>query len=171
MWGFRSCLGSTQCSYRKCSAHPVQALFCVPSFCLIWPKCPTYLLLHAPRCTWDAFYSTVSARGLVEGLGSLHAGGIVPRLLIIDDGWQVSWPNTPWSLGLLMIHTAAPSLHSSYAFGGALAHSTAVMSLLEGVRGCVFHCDMSCVAVYLTVIVASVLRSQRVSCCVCVAVD
>jgi hypothetical protein len=94
---------------KKCSAYPVQALLCVPSFCLIWPKCPTYFLLHAPRCTWDAFYSTVSARGLVEGLGSLHAGGIVPRLLIIDDGWQVS--------------------------------------LLEGVRGCVFHCDMSCVAV------------------------
>jgi hypothetical protein len=25
----------------------------------------------------------------VEGLSSLHAGGIAPRLLIIDDGWQV----------------------------------------------------------------------------------
>jgi hypothetical protein len=40
-------------------------------------------------CTWDAFYSTVSAKGLAEGLGSLAAGGIRPQLLIIDDGWQV----------------------------------------------------------------------------------
>jgi hypothetical protein len=40
-------------------------------------------------CTWDAFYSTVSARGLAEGLSSLHSGGVFPKLLIIDDGWQV----------------------------------------------------------------------------------
>jgi raffinose synthase len=40
-------------------------------------------------CTWDAFYSTVSARGLSEGLSSLEAGGVNPQLLIIDDGWQV----------------------------------------------------------------------------------
>lgn len=31
----------------------------------------------------------MSARGLVEGLGSLAAGGLSPQLLIIDDGWQV----------------------------------------------------------------------------------
>jgi hypothetical protein len=40
-------------------------------------------------CTWDAFYSTVSARGLQEGLQSFTDGGVQPRLLIIDDGWQV----------------------------------------------------------------------------------
>lgn len=54
--------------------------------------CPALLALLPlcdHRCTWDAFYSTVSARGLVEGLSSLHAGGIAPKLLIIDDGWQV----------------------------------------------------------------------------------
>lgn len=43
------------------------------------------------RCTWDAFYSTVSARGLLEGLDSLATGGVSPQLLIIDDGWQVGW--------------------------------------------------------------------------------
>ncbi len=43
-------------------------------------------------CTWDAFYSTVSARGLQEGLASLQSGGITPRTLIIDDGWQASVP-------------------------------------------------------------------------------
>lgn len=40
-------------------------------------------------CTWDAFYSTVSARGISEGLQSLLTGGTPPKLLIIDDGWQV----------------------------------------------------------------------------------
>ncbi|KAL4419946.1 hypothetical protein ABPG75_007044 [Micractinium tetrahymenae] len=39
-------------------------------------------------CTWDAFYSMVSAAGIAEGLRTLGAGGTPPRLLIIDDGWQ-----------------------------------------------------------------------------------
>eukprot|EP00775_Hariotina_reticulata_P012148 gene12148-12286_t len=47
-------------------------------------------------CTWDAFYSTVSARGLVEGLSSLAAGGVRPRLLIIDDGWQLTDVDPPY---------------------------------------------------------------------------
>jgi raffinose synthase len=41
-------------------------------------------------CTWDAFYSTVSAKGIKEGLKSLLKGGIRPRMLIIDDGWQTT---------------------------------------------------------------------------------
>ncbi|GAX76619.1 hypothetical protein CEUSTIGMA_g4065.t1 [Chlamydomonas eustigma] len=41
-------------------------------------------------CTWDAFYSTVSAQGIQEGLRSLNRGGIRPRTLIIDDGWQTT---------------------------------------------------------------------------------
>lgn len=45
-------------------------------------------------CTWDAFYSSVSARGLSEGLASLVEGGVQPRLLIIDDGWQVRPPGS-----------------------------------------------------------------------------
>ncbi|KAL4442956.1 hypothetical protein ABPG77_008447 [Micractinium sp. CCAP 211/92] len=39
-------------------------------------------------CTWDAFYSRVSAAGVEAGLASLVAGGAPPRFLIIDDGWQ-----------------------------------------------------------------------------------
>ncbi|KXZ42609.1 hypothetical protein GPECTOR_130g570 [Gonium pectorale] len=46
-------------------------------------------------CTWDAFYSTVSARGLAEGLASLEDGGISPQLLIIDDGWQMTDVDPP----------------------------------------------------------------------------
>lgn len=39
-------------------------------------------------CTWDAFYSHVSACGVKQGLETLNAGGVPPRNLIIDDGWQ-----------------------------------------------------------------------------------
>jgi len=47
-------------------------------------------------CTWDAFYSTVSARGIQEGLASLRTGGINPRFLIIDDGWQMTDVDPPY---------------------------------------------------------------------------
>ena len=41
-------------------------------------------------CTWDAFYSSVSAAGVKQGLASLVAGGTPPRGIIIDDGWQIT---------------------------------------------------------------------------------
>ena len=68
-------------------------------------------------CTWDAFYSRVSAEGegvgdccllsrhkqhhllsscfpthvgINEGLRALEEGGVPPKLLIIDDGWQTT---------------------------------------------------------------------------------
>lgn len=39
-------------------------------------------------CTWDAYYTDVTAEGVEEGLRSLSEGGTPPRFLIIDDGWQ-----------------------------------------------------------------------------------
>ncbi|KAM0952016.1 putative glycosyl hydrolase 36, aldolase-type TIM barrel, glycoside hydrolase superfamily [Dioscorea sansibarensis] len=39
-------------------------------------------------CTWDAFYTEVTAEGVDQGLKSLSEGGTPPRFLIIDDGWQ-----------------------------------------------------------------------------------
>nr|CAB3497751.1 unnamed protein product [Digitaria exilis]CAB3504028.1 unnamed protein product [Digitaria exilis] len=39
-------------------------------------------------CTWDAFYTDVTAEGVKQGLQSLAEGGTPPRFLIIDDGWQ-----------------------------------------------------------------------------------
>ncbi|MEI8195303.1 MAG: Sip1-related alpha-galactosidase [Phycisphaerae bacterium] len=39
-------------------------------------------------CTWDAFYSEVSAEKVKIGLQSFKAAGLEPRLLILDDGWQ-----------------------------------------------------------------------------------
>ena len=39
-------------------------------------------------CTWDSFYKEVSADKVRAGLRSFAAGGVEPRLLILDDGWQ-----------------------------------------------------------------------------------
>ncbi|XP_073012266.1 probable galactinol--sucrose galactosyltransferase 1 [Typha latifolia] len=39
-------------------------------------------------CTWDAFYTNVTAEGVQQGLQSLEKGGIPPKFVIIDDGWQ-----------------------------------------------------------------------------------
>lgn len=39
-------------------------------------------------CTWDAFYTDVTAEGVRQGLQSLEKGGIPPKFVIIDDGWQ-----------------------------------------------------------------------------------
>ncbi|XP_062196133.1 probable galactinol--sucrose galactosyltransferase 1 [Phragmites australis] len=39
-------------------------------------------------CTWDAFYTNVTAGGVKEGLQSFEKGGIAPKFIIIDDGWQ-----------------------------------------------------------------------------------
>ncbi|KAK4282577.1 hypothetical protein QN277_013938 [Acacia crassicarpa] len=39
-------------------------------------------------CTWDAFYLTVNPLGIWHGLKEFVDGGVAPRFLIIDDGWQ-----------------------------------------------------------------------------------
>jgi raffinose synthase len=39
-------------------------------------------------CTWDAFYRDVTRDRVKEGLESFRAGGVSPRLVILDDGWQ-----------------------------------------------------------------------------------
>lgn len=39
-------------------------------------------------CTWDSFYDTVSANDIKTGLESFEKGGFVPKLVILDDGWQ-----------------------------------------------------------------------------------
>eukprot|EP00887_Chlorella_sp_A99_P005545 scaffold1.g5545.t1 len=47
-------------------------------------------------CSWDAYYSMVSAAGLAEGLRSLQAGGCRARWLVIDDGWQQTDVDEPY---------------------------------------------------------------------------
>lgn len=39
-------------------------------------------------CTWDAFYTDVTAEGVRQGLESLEKGGVLSKFVIIDDGWQ-----------------------------------------------------------------------------------
>jgi raffinose synthase len=39
-------------------------------------------------CTWDAFYQEVSWDKVKQGLESFRQGGVEPRFLILDDGWQ-----------------------------------------------------------------------------------
>src|SRR5579871_5397585 len=39
-------------------------------------------------CTWDAFYQEVSHAKVREGLESFAKGGVTPKTLILDDGWQ-----------------------------------------------------------------------------------
>jgi len=48
---------------------------------------PDFLRLFG-WCTWDAFYQDVSQEKVREGLESFKSGGVQPRLLILDDGWQ-----------------------------------------------------------------------------------
>lgn len=39
-------------------------------------------------CTWDAFYQDVSQEKVREGLESFVRGGVAPKYLVLDDGWQ-----------------------------------------------------------------------------------
>jgi raffinose synthase len=39
-------------------------------------------------CTWDAFYQDVTQEKVRTGLKSFAKGGVKPRMMILDDGWQ-----------------------------------------------------------------------------------
>ncbi len=39
-------------------------------------------------CTWNAFYKEVNEEGVLEGLESFQKGGLLPKFMILDDGWQ-----------------------------------------------------------------------------------
>lgn len=41
-------------------------------------------------CTWDSFYDKVSQSEIKRGLESFKKGGFIPKLLILDDGWQTT---------------------------------------------------------------------------------
>jgi raffinose synthase len=43
---------------------------------------------HFGWCTWDAFYRDVSHERVKEALLAFRRGGVEPRWLILDDGWQ-----------------------------------------------------------------------------------
>jgi raffinose synthase len=64
-------------------------------------------------CTWDAFYRDVSLEAVARGLESFREGGVEPRFMILDDGWQTV--DAPTNEGLLTAF--APN----EKFGGSLA--------------------------------------------------
>ncbi len=41
-------------------------------------------------CTWNAYYQHVSEEKLLDGIEDFREKGVVPGMLIIDDGWQSS---------------------------------------------------------------------------------
>ena len=41
-------------------------------------------------CTWDSFYDLVKGDDIPVGLENFKEGGFVPKLLILDDGWQTT---------------------------------------------------------------------------------
>lgn len=48
-------------------------------------------------CTWDAFRQEVTAEKVLDGLTSFQRGGVTPRFLILDDGWQDEKGGQLWS--------------------------------------------------------------------------
>lgn len=38
-------------------------------------------------CTWDAFYKNVTESDVMRGMKSFAEGGLVPKFVILDDGW------------------------------------------------------------------------------------
>lgn len=50
-------------------------------------------------CTWDAFYLEVSEEKVLSGLASFQKGGISPRFVILDGGWQDEKEERLWSFG------------------------------------------------------------------------
>jgi raffinose synthase len=56
-------------------------------------KIPTWIDYFG-WCTWDSFvpYRSVSADGVVDGLEAFAKAGMVPPLMILDDGWQDTDP-------------------------------------------------------------------------------
>jgi len=64
-------------------------------------------------CTWDAFYKEVSADKVIAGLEAFEGAGVMPRLLILDDGWQ-NWEKGPGGEDRLI------SLAANDRFGGDL---------------------------------------------------
>lgn len=73
-------------------------------------------------CTWDAFYSTVSAAGIMEGLGSLVKGGAPPGFLIIDDGWQQTDVDAEYRLPEAK-HGVSTSIHEGETLEGIAARA------------------------------------------------
>ena len=77
-------------------------------------------------CTWDAFYQDVSPEKIRDGLASFAAGGVSPRLFILDDGWQSE-------RGFPVVARRLTSLAANDKFDGSLAPTVAMAKAEFGV--------------------------------------
>jgi hypothetical protein len=55
---------------------------------------PTEFVNSFGWCTWDAFYSKVNPKGILDGVQSLNEAGIPVKNIILDDGWQSVSPES-----------------------------------------------------------------------------
>lgn len=78
-------------------------------------------------CTWDAFYQEVSMEKVRRGLESFRAGGIQPRMMILDDGWQAV-EKMPEG------HTVLTAFSANEKFPGNLAATVQMAKEEFGVR-------------------------------------
>jgi len=60
---------------------------------LRWEKKKPEIMNLFGWCTWDSFYNQVKGEDIPVGLRSFKKGGIMPKLLILDDGWQTTSDN------------------------------------------------------------------------------
>jgi raffinose synthase len=70
-------------------------------------------------CTWDAFYESVSAEKVRTGLASFAEGGVEPRFMILDDGWQSAETRPAGETRLV-------SMRPNAKFGGDLSATVAI---------------------------------------------
>ena len=82
---------------------------------LRWEKKKPEMMNLFGWCTWDSFYDFVKGEDIPVGLESFKKGGFVPKLLILDDGWQTTAdqekPRGQWKLsGLQANEKFAPNL-------------------------------------------------------------
>ncbi|RWV78284.1 hypothetical protein GW17_00060768 [Ensete ventricosum] len=73
--------------YMHAGANPFEVISQAVKYAVLVNSPPSFLDWFG-WCTWDAFYTDVTAEGVDQGLRSLSEGGAPPRFLIIDDGWQ-----------------------------------------------------------------------------------
>lgn len=71
-------------------------------------------------CTWDAFYQDVSASAVHAGLLSFQQAGVLPRFVILDDGWQSVQPQptgeqrlTSFNANAKFAHDLAPLIRAA----------------------------------------------------------
>ena len=82
---------------------------------LRWEKKKPDMMNLFGWCTWDSFYDFVKGEDIPVGLESFKKGGFVPKLLILDDGWQTTAdqekPRGQWKLsGLQANEKFTPNL-------------------------------------------------------------